>query len=226
VNNFCLSLFEFVRPFKQAGDEDGDRVILRPNADVMNCLFRQEISAAQAEPGNRCRIVLVYEDTATRERLLRLGDRLSAIFGDDIDFDGAWWRLDFLSDPALANLAAGTAAKADIIAFSLNPEGAWRGLLRKWSAKWANKRTGKEGAMLVLMGSESEALAFSSLPANPFRDIARRANMDYLEPVQGQSPAAGANLLDLFLKQASHVTFVQETAANPGASSAHWGINE
>jgi hypothetical protein len=226
VNNFYLRLFEIVRPLKEAVDEEDDRVVLRQKADVMNCLFRQEINVAQAEPGNCCRIVLVYEDSATRERLLRLGDRLIAKFGDDIDFEGAWWRLDFLSDPALANLAAGAAAKADIIAFSINLAGAWRGSLRRWSAMWADKRTGKEGAMLVLMGSESEARTFSSLPANPLRDIARRANMDYLVPVEGQAPAAGANLLDLFLKQASHMTFVQETAANPGASSAHWGINE
>jgi hypothetical protein len=192
----------------------------------MNCLFRQEIDVAPAEPNNCCRIVLVYEDSATRERLLRLGDRLIAEFGEDIDFDGAWWRLDFLSDPGLASLAAGVAAKADIIAFSFNLAGAWRSPLRKWSAMWADKRTGPEGAMLVLMGSESEARTFSSLPTNPLRDIARRANMDYLVPVEGPAPAAGANLLDQFLKQAGHLRFVPETPSNPGASSAHWGINE
>ena len=181
---------------------------------------------AQAEPGNRCRIVLVYEDTATRERLLRLGDRLIAEFGDDIDFDGAWWRLDYLADRALANLAARAAAIADIIAFSFNHAGAWCSSLRKWSAMWADKRTGQEGAMLVLMGNEREAREFSALPDNPFRELARRANMDYLVPIEGQAPAGGANVLDLFLKQASHMTFVLETAANPGASSAHWGINE
>ena len=68
---------------------------------------------ASAEALEQCEMAVFYDDDVARDRAMQLCGRLSDRFHEDPPFDFSWWRIRHLKDPAVAQLAAQVAARAD-----------------------------------------------------------------------------------------------------------------
>src|SRR5207253_10842362 len=66
-------------------------------------------------------VVVLYEDRATRDRVLEVSRHMATQVGDEIQLKFSWWRFDFLQDPELAQQAANAASVADMLLVSAHP---------------------------------------------------------------------------------------------------------
>lgn len=125
-------------------------------------------------------VVVLYEDKASRERALVTCDRLVKRFLKEVGFDFHWWRLDFLVDPGMARTAALDAREADIIIFSLVPEGELSPNVLQWVEQWADQRGDREGMLLGLPHAATPGAAPVTRKQFRLREIASRAGLDYV----------------------------------------------
>src|SRR2546423_15552467 len=59
-------------------------------------------------------IVVVYEDTSTRNHAIRICDHLETKLGSETSFNFSWWKFDYLGDPFLSAEATAAAAQSDM----------------------------------------------------------------------------------------------------------------
>lgn len=139
-----------------------------------------------------CKVVIVYDDAATRARAMAACDCLIQQCWSEIEFDFQWWRADFLGDATMAELAAEQAAHADFVIVGCDPQREFSAALKQWFETWAARRGGRDGALLNLMTHWAASVA-GWRNEQFLRDIAHRACLDYLTPAEsapGELPAS------------------------------------
>ena len=126
---------------------------------------------------------VVYEDTASRDRALRLCDDLVRNLWNDFDFDFSWWRFDYLEDPAIARLAAESALWSDITMFSSGSVSDLPVPVRKWVDDWSHRRLADAAVLVALVGAGANP---GDTPVHFYlRQKAAQAHMDFLPPPSG-----------------------------------------
>jgi hypothetical protein len=170
-------------------------------------------------------IVVVYEDSATRDRAIRVCDHVKAQV-KEVELKFSWWRFDFLSDPKLAELAAKAAARADMVIFSAHDGKALPPPVRDWIETWLPRRKQKDSALMALIGA-AETRFNQSTPARTYlHAVATRARMDYLpEPVLAL-PEEQFGSVDSILKRVETITPVLRDILNHERIPTRWGLNE
>lgn len=98
-------------------------------------------------------------------------------------FDFTWWNLAFLADDALAEAATRAAARADLLLVSVHPSADLSPRAVVWMETWPERRRKRTGALVVLMQASDRDERHVSTKHMYFRELARRANMDYLPQV-------------------------------------------
>jgi hypothetical protein len=125
-------------------------------------------------------VVVLYDDSATRQRAMEVCDHLAQRFWSEVDIKFHWWRTDFLEDAGMATTAADNSRNADFILVSILPDGELSPVVRHWFETWTIQREGREGALIDLTATGG----LSSLTAQRkklfLREVAHRAGMDYL----------------------------------------------
>jgi hypothetical protein len=129
--------------------------------DRMNALKtgnRGGAPAREARPG--LDVLLMYEDLSTGLRARRLLDEVVTSLNLEVDFQANLWRFDLLGEPALLELAADEAAKADIVFVSAHGQHDLPAAIHLWFKQWL-ARKGREPCALavVLDPSTKEAPA-------------------------------------------------------------------
>jgi hypothetical protein len=181
---------------------------------VMNTIIADPNAPAPAE---RCSIVVLYDDDATRTRALAACDYLVGQFWESVELNFHWWRTDFLSDPAMAEMAAGDSVAADFLIVCSGTEQRLAPALEQWFEIWLERRINRLGALLDL-GTIRGAQNIPSLPGREqfLRDVCRRGNFDYLtafgETAGARSDAKVGGVIDDILGESRPPT--------------HYGLNE
>ena len=122
-------------------------------------------------------VVVVYEDSALRERAVQFCERLAS---DNPGLDIEWWSFQLLGHPMMAQNAVEKAARADVVVFAMSPRGDLPEEIKLWIEKWLNKRGEREGAIAGLLPHEEGWHGAASFREIYLRHTARRAGMDYL----------------------------------------------
>ena len=171
-------------------------------------------------------VVVVYEDTATRDRAIGLFEGMFAQLGPETDLEVSWWRFGFLRDPHLAAQAADAAARAGLILFSTHAGAGLPAHVRDWIERWASRKSTQPSALAALIGMVGDAQQ-GLTPIHYFlQGVALRARMDFM-------PHAA---IPLSVSQYGSA----QTAASPDVTASpvwdpsfdtdhpisHWGINE
>jgi hypothetical protein len=167
---------------------------------------------------------VIYEDTASRDRALKLCDDLVRNLWNELDFDFSWWRFDYLTDPAIAKLAAESALWSDITMFSARSGADLPIPVQRWVDDWSHRRPVDEAVLVALIGSGSP---HGDTPAHSFlRQRAALAHMDFLPPPAGVPLVRGEITLKEIEARATRKTaLLNEILRHPDISN-HWGINE
>src|SRR5439155_3527920 len=81
-------------------------------------------------------IVVIYEDTATREHAVRACDHLVKRFWAEGELDVTWWSCAMLAEPALARQGVEKAVQADLIILSLCRDRELASRVSEWIESW------------------------------------------------------------------------------------------
>lgn len=171
-------------------------------------MFSRVLDAVESGSKENCRIVVVYEDNATRECVLRSAQQLGDAACGDLGLEIHWCPFSLLEEASSADDAANKAVNADVIIFAVAPGGDLPQEAKLWIEKWIGKRREREGALVGLVDRQSASDDLACLKEIYLRHVAHRAGMDYLSNVSLKLFKAIPDSLDSYSERAGHVTSV------------------
>lgn len=182
--------------------------------------------ASQTQPTREakdvCTVVVIYEDTVTRQRALSVCDYLMQELWAQVEFDFHWWRTDFLEHEVMARAAAERAVEADFVIVCCETANELSPVVRAWFENWIEERQGRDGALLNL--------AHSVQPGRPIdrflSSVARRGMLDYF--ITAPQPAIGAlpGSFEEAERRASQMSSVLDEILNLPPRPPSWGLND
>ena len=170
-------------------------------------------------------VLVLYEDTATRQRGLVACDYLVNKFWTDIEFKFHWWRIDFLGDSSFAATAADIGSRANLIFLCSRMASEPSSTLKRWFDTWIGRRLEREGLLVNLTTGGIP----TRLPHERelfLREISRRAALDYLgtfpQTSTGTLPSSTADAEE----RANQMSALLDTLLHEGHPPPHFGIND
>lgn len=136
---------------------------------------KQELGPRPA--GVSC-VVVVHEDSGTRQMAVRFCDELVLRFWTKRSFSFSWWSFASLTEANAGRVAAERAAEADLIVFATRQGMDLPLEIKCWVADWERKRAQREGCLVVL--TDSPQTERTAEPHFYFRGLAHRSGLDYL----------------------------------------------
>ena len=170
-------------------------------------------------------IVTVYEDTATRDRAIRICDHLETELGSEVGFNFSWWKFDYLGDPFLSAEAMAAATQSEMMVVSAHGGEKLPSAVEVWFEAWAAKRGGKPGA-LVALGMAEDPMTGLTPRHYYLKNVAERVGMDYLHQAVVALPGAEYESIENVVRRAEQRTPFMEGILNRQHPMRHWGINE
>lgn len=156
------------------------------------------------------RVVVVYENAATREQALSFCEHLARESIVGAPLDPRWFSFASLAnEPQYASEAAEVAATADVIVFSFTSAGDFPEELKAWIERALGKRTKREGALAgLVIDRPRDAIEGACVKEIYLRHAAHRAWMDYLSQENPTTGRAIPDSIDSFNERAGQVTSV------------------
>jgi hypothetical protein len=162
-------------------------------------------------------VVVVYEDSETRELAMAFCDRMVRRYWAKLDFDVSWWSFDSLAKADSAKSAATKTVSADLLLFATRPENELPFHIRTWSEAWIPERSEREGSLVGLptpdVGDRPESTATRAY----LRALAHRAGMDYLTEFPEDLTHLIPESLEVYAERANQVTTVLDEILNQPA---------
>jgi hypothetical protein len=129
-----------------------------------------------------CEVVVVFEDSSTRDAAVRFCDELVKRFWAQSHFEVNWFSFRDLAAPENTTVAAQKAIGADLLVFSLRPFTDLPSEIKSWARLWENDRREREGAVVGL----GDPTGVGAMPGASFtwlRQLAHHIGLDYLTKV-------------------------------------------
>lgn len=123
------------------------------------------------------------EDEASHARAQSICERVATQFWDEIEFKFSWWTFTSLAYSANAVEAAQAAASAEMVFFAVQGRGDLPARVKSWIEMWVNTRPDRGGALICLATDERPLESEGSLKEFYLRQIAHRAEMDFLSDI-------------------------------------------
>ena len=185
-----------------------------------------KVDDSMADEAEALSALIAYEDSTTRDRALRICDRLVRNFWKDFEFDFSWWRFDFLRDAELAQTAASAAARSDLVLISAHGGRELPSPVPLWIESWLPRRGSVSGILAAMIGTGEDT--FKGLtPIHVYlREAAQRANMDYLPQVMDAPLGKLETSIETITKRAEKVTSLLDNILHRPTIPSRWGINE
>jgi hypothetical protein len=170
-------------------------------------------------------IVVLYDDRASRDHVLRIRDHLTEQFGSELEVVCSWWRFDFLADTTFGAAAADQVEKADVVLFAIHSATKLPGYVQSWAEK-AFSKSRQGHCLLALLGGDDTDVEVHEID-DFLTTLAMRAGFDYL----GAS-ALGVMPSELARRSIAHRAFTRTSVMDDilshtsRISRPRWGINE
>ncbi len=153
-------------------------------------------------------VVVVYEDTMTRELAVKFCDHLVERFWTTDEFEVSWLSFADLQEARPAHEAKQKAAVANLIIFATWPETSMPVEIRGWIENWVSQRGDREGALFGLLDHASGLTGRTAEKYVYLRAVAHRAGMDYLTEVPQNLLRSMPDSLESYTERADRVTSV------------------
>lgn len=166
-----------------------------------------QFNSKQNEVRSAKSIVVIYEDSALRERAVQFCERL-AVETPEMEMD--WWSFQLLNHPSMAQTAVERAAVAEVVVFAMGSRGDLPEEIKLWFEKWLNKRGEREGALVGLLHREEGMQGMASFREMYLRHMALRGGMDYLSQAAPTILHAIPDSIDSYNERAGRMTSVMD----------------
>lgn len=153
-------------------------------------------------------VLVVYEDTRTREETVHVCDLLVERSWSRCRFDINWCSFSMLQESLPAREAIEKAIPADLVIFALKPEGEIPERVKVWIESWLELRGKREGRLVGLRDPGPGLSARTPEKYLYLRNVAHRAGMDYLTHVPETIGRAIPDSLESCSERADRVTSV------------------
>lgn len=145
------------------------------------------------------------EDEAAHARAQSVCGRVATQFWDEIEFKFSWWTFTSLAYSANAAEAAQAAASAEMVFFAVQSRGDLPAKVKSWIEMWVNNRADRGGALICLATDEHPLAPEVSLKQLYLRQIAHRAEMDFLSDISENFAPTIPESLEWFADRADAV---------------------
>jgi hypothetical protein len=124
------------------------------------------------------RTVLIYEDRDAALQAIRFCNSLEKNLGVKCQLSDRMWRFDVLGIPEIRNIAASSAAVADLVIFSKSEQTELPAKVREWLDMWAWLIDRGNPALIAIFGTSPP----ESQPVRThLRNVTRKNGIDYFE---------------------------------------------
>ena len=169
-----------------------------------------------------CNIVVLYDGNETRARAMSACDFLVKQFWENVELNFHWWRTDFLSDPALATVAARDAVAADFLIVCSENRNQPTPSLERWFESWLDLRGERLGALMDLTVSRAgQTFGLTETRQRFFREVCQRGRFDYLTTLAEAGPEF-TNPISASHELGGIIDDLQGDSRPP----THYGLNE
>jgi hypothetical protein len=169
-------------------------------------MTRKNEVAARAKAKTARLVVVVYEDSAARQRAVGFCDQLVERFWANQELDVSWWSFNALEEVKSAKEATDKAACADVIVFSAAAEGDLPLGTTAWLEAWRGQRGEREGKLVGLLEPAGETRGCEGRRHLHLRNAAHRGAMDYLTEVPQDISLTIPESFDSYTDRACQVT--------------------
>lgn len=192
----------------------------------MNSLLITPPRGESADEGEAISVLVAYEDLSTRDRAMRVCDRLMQKFWKDDEFDFSWWRFDFFNDPAIVDAAANAAAHSNLILVSAHARRELPLAVQHWVETWLPRRQPGPGMVAAMIGTEQDELRGVTPIHVYLREAAQRAHMDFLPDVMSAPLGKWDGSIEKITNRAEKVTSLLDNILHRPDAPEHWGVND
>jgi len=124
------------------------------------------------------KVVLVFQDSATRIEAMRIYSKLNQMIGDD-SVQSSWWNICHFLDPIIIFDAARAAAEAFVVVVSLHAAEELPRELCEWTSLWSNRDQVEGGLMVALIGTKG--IPSHIAPTKDYlRSVAQSQSLEFL----------------------------------------------
>ena len=127
---------------------------MRVHESQLNGTLNSSAEDAADQGAHRLKVLVMYEDLATRQRAKSLLGRLSAQFGTYVTLSQKLYRLDLLYLDSLREQAALEGASADVIVLSVSRKTTLSLADREWTTRWLDQKGDRPCLFCLLLGPE------------------------------------------------------------------------
>ena len=170
--------------------------------------------------------LVAYEDPPTRDRALRVCDRLMERFWKDLEFNFSWWRFDFFTDSTMVEAAASAAAHSHLLLVAAHARRELPSAVQRWVEAWLPRRQSRPGVLAAMIGTEHDELRGLTPIHVYLRETARRAHMDYLPDTMDAPLGQWDGSIEPITSRAQKMTSLLDNILHRPKAPDHWGINE
>lgn len=147
---------------------------------------RRVSTSKAAIPSSAIQVLLVYEDLATGNRVMRIMDSLSHRLGKGVVVRSDMWKFDVLNCASMGRIAAGDAQEADVIVVSAHGAEVLSDEIRSWFQQSLANRRKRSGALVALLAHTEEEPGRTDQTMAFLADLAKRSHMDFSAVVTGE----------------------------------------
>jgi len=149
------------------------------------------------------KVVVIYKDDNARDQAVRFCDGLVARFWPHYNFDINWWSYQALTELE-STKAVNNVLELDLLVFAGPAEEPLPLEVHDWIERWSAERGEREGALVDLIGSESNSADTHFY----LRAVAHRAKMDYLTQMPQHIPRFIPESRESYWNRAAQITSV------------------
>lgn len=140
----------------------------------------------QSELKPEFKVLVVYEDLAARIQAKQTCEQLSRSLAGECEFQCDSWKLDSLSIPGLADLAATAAIHADMVIVA--SRGRLTVSFKDWVEDWLGRYQGEQKALVALLDKSTAKRAETTSLHTYLQSVATRGNMKYFQHYETMAP--------------------------------------
>jgi hypothetical protein len=147
------------------------------------CMKAQPSSAGSASPAltsSGVRVLMMYDDLAAGNRVMRVVDSLLRHCGDEVALQSDMWKFATLRCTSMAKLAAQDARQADVVIVSAHGSEELPEEVQAWFRQWAHSRAPHPAVLVALLDHAAGLLPQFDPARNYLEGIAREAGMEFV----------------------------------------------
>lgn len=139
------------------------------------------LSTDPAHPG--IKIVMVYEDLGTGNRVMRVFDALTQRCGKDIVLQHDMWKFDILGCSSMSRMAAEDAGEADVVIVSAHGADPLPDEVKAWFKEWIKNRSPRPAALVALLDDGPCACSELDETKAFLQEIAKEGRMEFMSVI-------------------------------------------